>query len=65
MLARLYMSKDDYATEPLWEQMQRRKNAFLNAMRANDVSQLPRIRFRERRSYVYRTAFSTTSTTTI
>lgn len=44
-----YSSKDgssvDYAKELLWEQqMMRRKNAFLNAMRASDVSLLPRVR---------------------
>jgi len=37
---RVSMSKDDYARELLWEQMLRRKNAFLNAMRASDVSLL-------------------------
>jgi hypothetical protein len=45
----IFMSKDDYARELLWDQMLRRKNAFLNAIRANDVSLLPRVRFRERK----------------
>jgi hypothetical protein len=36
VLARISMSKDDYARELLWkQQMMRRKNAFLNAMRAS------------------------------
>jgi hypothetical protein len=43
------MSKDDYARELLFEQMVRRKNSFLKAMRANDVSMLPRVRMRDRR----------------
>jgi hypothetical protein len=43
------MSKDDYAKELLWDQMLRRKNAFLNAMRASDVSLLPRVRARDRK----------------
>jgi hypothetical protein len=43
------MPKDDYARELLWEQMVRRKVAFFDAMRANDVSLLPRVRMRDRR----------------
>jgi hypothetical protein len=43
------MSKDDYARKLLWEQMLRRKNAFLKAMEANDVSMLPRVRMHDRR----------------
>jgi hypothetical protein len=42
------MSKDDYVGELLWEHMLRRKNAFLNAMRASDVLLLPRVRVRDR-----------------
>jgi hypothetical protein len=45
------MSKDDYARELLWDQMLRRKNAFLNAIQANDVSLLPRVKFRDRKSF--------------
>ena len=43
------MSKDDYARELLLDQMLRRKNAFLGAKRANDVSMLPRVRLQDRR----------------
>jgi CRISPR/Cas system-associated exonuclease Cas4 (RecB family) len=43
------ISKDDYARELLWDQMQRRKNAFLKARQSNDVSFLPRIRVRDRK----------------
>jgi hypothetical protein len=43
------MSKDDYAKELLWDQMLQRKNAFLNAMRASDVSLLPRVRAGDRK----------------
>lgn len=44
----IFMSKEDYARELLWEQMLRRKNAFLKAMEANDVSMLPRVRMHDR-----------------
>jgi hypothetical protein len=42
------MAKDDYARDLLWEQMMRRKNAFLKALLANDVSILPRVRMHDR-----------------
>jgi hypothetical protein len=43
------MSKEDYTSELLWEQMLWRKNVFLKAMEANDVSMLPRVRMHDRR----------------
>jgi hypothetical protein len=46
----VFMSKGDYDRELLWEQqMMRRKNLFLKATKANDVSMLPRVRLQDRR----------------
>jgi hypothetical protein len=45
----IFMSKEDYTSELLWEQMLWRKNVFLKAMEANDVSMLPRVRMHDRR----------------
>lgn len=42
------MPRDDYAKELLCEQMVRRKKALLQAIRASDVSVLPRVRVQDR-----------------
>jgi len=44
----VYMSMDDPAREALWKQMRRRKEQFLRAIRAADVTILPRVNVRER-----------------
>jgi hypothetical protein len=43
------MPKDDSAREALWQQMLRRKEQLLQAVRTDDVTRLPRVRMRERK----------------